>query len=74
MNGRINGINAYGVGTNACNIGDQTLLWEGGGSPRHPIIAQKMGKVVNLSHVGVGGATGHFQRIRSVLALVTALL
>jgi hypothetical protein len=31
--GNVGGIRAYSLGTNTCNIGNQNLLWLGGGTP-----------------------------------------
>jgi hypothetical protein len=39
--GAVGGVNAYAVGTNACNMGDVPVGWYSGG-PRHPVIAQNM--------------------------------
>jgi hypothetical protein len=39
--GQLNGIAAYAVGTNACNIGDEPVNWVSGVN-QHPVIAQNM--------------------------------
>jgi hypothetical protein len=39
--GQLNGIAAYAVGTNACNIGDVPVSWVSGVN-QHPVIAQSM--------------------------------
>ena len=42
--GTVNGISAYSIGTESCNIGDTDLLWiDSGANPtRHPVISQNM--------------------------------
>ncbi|MCE7973713.1 MAG: hypothetical protein DYG92_05200 [Leptolyngbya sp. PLA1] len=37
----VNGINAYAVGTDSCNVGDAPVSWYSG-TPFHPVIAQNM--------------------------------
>jgi hypothetical protein len=44
--GVVDGINAYGVGTNACNAGDAPVNWYASDS-RHPVIAQNMYRLQN---------------------------
>ncbi len=39
--GSIGGISAYSIGTDACNIGNQNMLWQGDTS-EHPVIAQHL--------------------------------
>lgn len=39
--GTVGGINAYAVGTDACNVGDAPVGWYAGNN-RHPVIAQNM--------------------------------
>ncbi len=39
--GTVNGVTAYGIGTMACNIGDQPALWNRD-TNQHPVIAQHL--------------------------------
>ncbi len=39
--GTIAGVSAYSVATDACNIGDEVLLWQGD-TNKHPVIAQHL--------------------------------
>ncbi len=44
--GTLNGINAYAIGTDACNRGDVPVSWFAG-SNQHPVIAQNMYRLMN---------------------------
>lgn len=42
----VGGINAYAIGTDACNVGDAPVDWYNG-TPFHPVIAQNMFRLKN---------------------------
>ncbi|GJQ31002.1 MAG: hypothetical protein HBSAPP03_28860 [Phycisphaerae bacterium] len=44
--GNLGGINAYAIGTDACNVGDAPVAWYNG-TPFHPVIAQNMYRLKN---------------------------
>src|SRR5436190_1242673 len=53
--GDLNGIDSYGtsgtiaayaIGTDSCNIGTQTIQWQGGNN-LHPVIGQQLYRVLN---------------------------
>ncbi|MDP6955273.1 MAG: hypothetical protein QF599_04795 [Planctomycetota bacterium] len=53
--GQSGGIAAYSFGTTSCNVGDQIVLWETGGSnPQHPVIAQNFFRMKDnrFEHLG----------------------
>ncbi len=53
--GQSGGIAAYSFGTTSCNVGNQIVLWETGGSnPQHPVIAQNFFRMKDsrFEHLG----------------------
>ena len=44
--GQLNGVNAYAIGTDACNMGDVPVQWIQN-TPEHPLIAQNMYRYSN---------------------------
>jgi hypothetical protein len=64
--GQLNGVNAYAIGTDACNMGDVPVQWIQY-TPEHPLIAQNMYRYSNgrFEQIGQSWLKHSFQSLNS---------